>query len=354
MWIFLRCKALGVIMSMVFVLVMGIPSWATLECGDIIGPNEVATLQHDLSCSGSGPPALTLEAGSILNLGGHTVDCVSQQRHGIIINGHGVILQDGVVMRCSRGVRILGTGGHIINKVKVMEMNNFAFEIRSDNNLLTHNTSRNNSFSGFAILSNENEIRSNKSERNDDGFLIGGGVRDRNILRNNFAKNNRGNGFLIEDFENIPNSDTFLEMNQAISNDKNGFLIQGLRHKLNHNFAKGNGTEADHGGFVIEGSHFEVFSNTAIRNVGSGFLIKPPFFGPDVITGTQALGNRATRNGQYGILVQEGALDGALLGNVSLRNAIQDLTDENEHCDNNTWQGNRFRTSDPPQGGCIQ
>jgi len=114
-----RIVSLGFIISvLLFVLLFAAPSWAELDCGDKIGPHAVAYLTKKLECSGSNGPALTLEGpNAILNLGGHTVDCIDQQRNGIEVIGSGAILKYGTVTNCDNGVVVGGTGGHIITKV---------------------------------------------------------------------------------------------------------------------------------------------------------------------------------------------------------------------------------------------
>jgi hypothetical protein len=43
--------------------------------------------------------------------------------------------------------------------------------------------------------------------------------------------------------------------------------------------------------------------------------------------------------------MEEGAVDGTVLGNVALDNSSFDLRDFNVDCDNNMWKANWFKTS---------
>ena len=312
---------IGLMSVVIFTWAVGLmvpsPSWAEIQCGETIGPNEVAILAQDLTCPGNNP-ALILEAGSSLNLGGHTVDCNNVNNDGIVVQGSNAILQHGTIMNCSRGVVLNGNGGHTVTKV----------------------TAKNNQIQGFIIQSDGNVLSFNKSTGNiRNGYRIFGG--SRNFLANNLAKNNTRFGFLIDP----PGHDNSFTKNWAISNNTDGgFRISGNRNKLGDNLAKNNGDGGADDGFEINGNNNEIFSNKAIGNFGSGFRLGP-FPRNIVITGNQLQTNRAEKNKEYGIRVMEGAINGRILANNSERNSLDDLGDDNGNCDNNQWQGNLFRTS---------
>ena len=179
---------------LLFIVVLASPSWAELTCGAVIGPSEVVTLTEDLVCPpGTGPPALTVESSSILNLGGHTVNCGNRFRVGIQMNGGGSIAQDGTVTNCSGGVIVLGDGGHAVTKITA-----------------TGNVS------GFRVGSDGNEIRSNTAKENVTGFFVPGG--NRNTFKANLARDNSTFGFFMSS-GNPGNENTFTK-NRAICHGK--------------------------------------------------------------------------------------------------------------------------------------
>lgn len=312
----------GIILSCVgfFSLVgMVVPSGGELYCGDTIGPDEVATLTHDLTCPGVGEAALSIESGSLLNMNGFTVDCVERGRDGIQVKGSAAILQNGTVTNCRLGVEVTGDGRHIVTKV----------------------TARGNRFWGFAILSNDNKLSYNTSADTTEGLgfqllFLG----NRNTLKGNLARENNGDGF----FAHSKNDNSFIK-NRAISNIGKGFSISGNRNDFRKNLAKDNGNGSFDAGFNLEGNNVKVLWNKSVRNSGAGFLIQ---FGSSRVT---VLGNIAKKNKEQGIRVSQGAIDNTLKGNVAVRNKGNDLSDGNPHCDNNKWKWNWFKTGNK---NCIQ
>ena len=137
---FLRSRLGFILNVLLFLLVLATPSWAELKCGDTIGPGAVATLTKDLECLGP-EPGLTLEGGSILNLGGHRIFCDGRDINGVEIRGGGSILQNGLILECLSGVVVGGSGGHIVTKVTAAENNFFGFRVieGSHGNVLTYN-----------------------------------------------------------------------------------------------------------------------------------------------------------------------------------------------------------------------
>ena len=104
-----RLVSCGFIMSLLILLLFATPSWATLQCGDHIGPNASAFLFHDLNCSGSNP-ALTVEGPATLLMLGHTLDCQDNGAVGIRVIGEAAIVLQGTVTGCRLGVAVSGQG----------------------------------------------------------------------------------------------------------------------------------------------------------------------------------------------------------------------------------------------------
>ena len=292
-------------------------SWATLQCGDHIGPNASAFLFHDLNCSGS-DPALTVEGPATLLMLGHTVDCQDTGAVGIQVIGQAAIVQGGTVTGCLRGVQVGGQGSHLIKEMTATQNSRgFALVGGSHGNTLTANTSRDNA-GGFDTLSggqsDDNEVSWNTSKNDGNGYGILGA---RNTIKSNTAKNYNFGGFFIA------GPDAMVTQNKALG---------------------GGGGNI---GFDVRGDRMTVIQNLTKANTDSGFFLGTGF------SEVTVLQNTAKNNNQAGIVLQAGATDSTLLGNVALDNGT-DLIDANTDCDNNTWIGNRFRTSNPPQPSCIQ
>ena len=295
-----------------FLLGTAAPTTATLACGDTIGPNEVAFLTHDLSCTGISP-ALTLMGGSILNLGGYTVNCENTVNSvGVLMSESGSILQHGTVTQCKEGVVVTGGGGHIVGKV----------------------IAKNNQIRGFFINSDDNELSYTTAIGNmDRGYEVSGG--NGNTLKENLAKENQFSGF----FQTSGNDNTYIKNRAVAQTGDRGFALFGSGLTVNENYATKNTF-----GFELGGNDMTVLSNHAIDNSSVGFLFRPG-------TGYTVLGNTAKKNFNGGIILAPGAINSTLLGNVARRNTVIDLVDQNADCDNNQWVGNRFRTADPAD--CI-
>ncbi|UCE64420.1 MAG: right-handed parallel beta-helix repeat-containing protein [Nitrospirota bacterium] len=316
-----RFLSLGFILSVTFfLLLIATPSWAGVECGDEIGPYEVAVLTEDLTCDSHDPALTVVGPKAVLKMGGHTVTCQGINV-GILLDGSGAklsggLLKYGTVTNCDIGVDVGGTGGHLITKVKANEVTvGFLLRDGSDGNTFTKNTVTNHVRGGFVTdlgTSNDNEFSYNRSMNGfpGAGYEVRGG--DRNVFKYNLAKNNGNRGGFI-----VSGNDNVLTKNQAIDNG-GGIRIDGERNTVSGNVAKGN----DMNGFSLLGS------------------------------GNKVIGNWAKNNTRGIVLSAENT---KVIGNIALGNTEFDLVDENENCDNNTWKFNWFKTSqtNPPDAGCI-
>ena len=163
--------------------------------------------------------------------------------------------------------------------------------------------------------------------------------------------------------------DPFANANGGSNNHINGVAVRDA--------IAGGGTSFDGDGIVINNGSNNRANNNEITNVGGAFLSAGMRLwnggGNDVIgntinglqaggigaaglllqgaDATKAHGNFAfSRPDGVGIWAQLGALDNFLTGNRALGNGT-DLQDDNANCDNNTWRGNTFGSSN---AACIQ
>ena len=320
----------GFLVSVGFMLLAATPSWAEVECGATIMPGEVAVLTKDLTCNNStGSTALTLIGPkAVLLMKGHTVRCANI-RFGIRLQGSGAVLVGGVfkhgtVTGCVRnGVEVTENGGHHITKVTATKNVSNGFLIRSSNNKITYTRSMGNNLRGY---------------------LVSGGVSS-NTFKGNLAKDNFFGGFQLFGNAHV------LTKNQALSNKVgDGFEINGKGHTLKGNVANDNGNRAIDNGFQINDDNNHLVGNRASGNWGSGFDISTS------ATGHLLKGNIAKKNQEHGIRLLNGATNNTLVGNIAVDNTLPDLRDDNEHCDENTWKFNWFKTSqtNPPDAKCIR
>ena len=116
---------------------------------------------------------------------------------------------------------------------------------------------------------------------------------------------------------------------------------------------------------VIRGNQVNrngLYRTTARRGNGIGLQSLPGVNGP---TGNTIENNSVTGNGDNGIVLRGprggalGAVNNIVRNNQAYNNAVlpllgpafgpaYDLNDNNPNCDNNVWQGNRYRTAEPP------
>ena len=298
-------------LTMVFLILFTTSaSWAEVSCGEVVGPKQFVTLTNDLDCFLPGA-AIILDSNSILDLGGHTVDCHGGA-FGVQMTGGGSRLKNGTITRCETGVSMEGGGGNIVSNV----------------------TAKYNG-EGFHILTNNNELRNNKGFRNSsNGFFVENG--NNNYLKDNIAKENELHGFLSQGHGNS------LTGNRAIANrTEDGFFIDGNRNLVVKNLSK---DQMFGIGFGLFGTGHQVISNRSMGNGAGGFLLAG---------GAQYIlqNNTAKDNQDEGILVRSGVIRSTMAGNWAKNNEVLDLVDENPNCADNIWLGNNF---DDGNQDCIQ
>ena len=293
-----RFLSFSLINSFICILLLATPSWARVNCGETVEPNQFRILLKDLTCPNDNP-ALRVIGPATLDLRGHTVDCAELTTHvGIAVEGEKATIKNGTVTGCSTGVTIGGTGRHRIVGITTIKNRDDGFENLedSDSNTYLSNIAQDNNdpadpggaHDGFEIRpSNNHRLYLNISQNNGEGFDVGG---SRHLLSGNIAKGNLTG---------------------------EGFFLGGENHKATHNIASHNGQD----GFHVNGG-----GNTLRRNMAIG-------------------------NEESGILVDGGAENNILKKNVAQGNGKQnggfDLEDKNPNCDNNQWRWNVFGTANP-------
>jgi parallel beta-helix repeat protein len=283
---------------------------AVVSCGDVI--TEDTTLEADVGpCPGNG---IVIGADNItLDLGGHTIlGTGSFNSSGIdVAVRSGVRVRNGTVTGFQIGVRLVqGLGGHTVERLSVVGNLCTGIGISGTRSILVRgNDVSDNGCVGVGISGTTNStVEANRISDNAShgvSFTIGG-LSSRatagNVIRSNVIRGNGGDGVSVG---------TLAGSNSIIGN-----VIAGNAQN---------------------GVHIVVFSFDQCC--------------------TLVQGNRITGNGANGVLIDQNlpaALPADLrirvLSNVATGNAIFDLADLNENCDNNTWAGNTYGTRNQP---CI-
>lgn len=180
--------------------------------------------------------------GGKLNLNGFTVDCNNDDdvtdTDGILLTGRKARVHSGTVTDCIDGVVLNGTGNHQVNNI-TSEINSLAgFRITSDDNNLVDNTGSQNTQDGFAISGNDNHLTANLANNNGfEGFDVFGG--DRNVLTGNTSRDNT-----IRGLDCLGGAtDTVLAGNQFLDNGSEQVLLRADcdRTRMTTNTVDGNG-----------------------------------------------------------------------------------------------------------------
>ena len=311
---------------------------ADIQCGDTIGAGERVKLTQDIGpCSGG--PAITVVGPAVLDLNGHTV-AGDGDIDGIVIEGEKARVMNGTVIGCYNAVVVMGQGRHQIKRINAEDNIDQAFVVYSDNNQFLWNKADMNGDDGFYVEGNGNRFILNKIYDNDDeGLEIEG--------NDNRVVANRARGNSSDSYE-IGGDTNRLVFNKAISGGREGFEIEGIGNVVKHNRATDNGGT----GFRLEGSQTHLQSNRAIDNADCGILVDDDAFDNTIKK------NRVKGSGESGIQVEKDAY-----GNVITRNSVKgnglnnelaksvedaeffDMQDEDNGAEANTWDRNRFETS---------
>ena len=332
--------------GLLFLVSPGSSVYAEVICGTTI--SEEVTLKKDLACDT--PTALIVEGpGGQLNLGGHTVSCISAENtNGILLVGEKAKLTNGTVTHCQLGVVAADKGQHRIVEITSRDHSSAGFTtggigmfVGSNGNFFISNYAE-KSTDGFMINGNENFVFDNSSVESERGFVV-------NQKRNKFTLNvatNNDVGFSIQ----LGAEENHFIKNLAEENAFAGFEIEGNRNKLVKNRATGNGRNMIDVGFrIIDANDNFLAWNHSEKNTGFGFEIIGFFIQSER---NVLRGNLAHNNDNVGISLQLLAENNTVIENTAKENGTFDLQDANPDCDDNKWIQNIFNTADPVE--CIQ
>jgi parallel beta-helix repeat protein len=168
-----------------------------ITCGAVLGPGGTFTLDSDV-----GPcpdPVIITVHSATLNLNGFTVSgtavLLTGQHCVELIGTRATLRGPGTVQTCERGVVVRGDGQHTVQDVIAEFHTNNGFFLGSNDNRLTHNTSRSNTFVGISVGSQRNRLTENTAASNGVlGFQIAG---DDNAIQDNLAANNATTGIEV-------------------------------------------------------------------------------------------------------------------------------------------------------------
>jgi parallel beta-helix repeat protein len=316
----------------------GVFGWSeparAISCGKTVGPSEeLQVLNENLECGRS--PALVIEGPVAVNLRGHTIACALTEDDeaadgvmtgiGIDVRGSLAYIRNGRINNCVTGVLVEGDGSHLLEHLTVTAARGVGgdsprgFRVQSDYNVFLHNVVKRYPGEGFRLEeANSNVLKYNKVFKNGDhGYRVSDG--QNNLFLWNKAIDNAGEGFRSQDDNN-----RFVR-NTANRNGDDGFRIRAAENLVIGNTAKGNG--------LVPCDQEDANAGIAITNNGSMNRI---------------IGNKLSHNCVgIGIEAAEGdtALANRVVGNLSRRNALVDMADGNEDCDDDIWFRNIFRTS---------
>ncbi len=327
-------------------LFQGGPLHAEVTCGTII--HEELTLTKNVTCET--PTAFIVKGpGGQLNLGGHTVSCLSEKsKIGIMLVGEKATVTNGTVTNCQFGVVAADQGQHRVISITSRDHSGAAFTTGGvgtaagshSNRFISNHAER--AMTGFIINGNGNFLLDNSSVESVRGFVVS---QKRNQFTLNVAAQNDV-GFSLQ----WGAEDNHFIKNVAEKNAFVGFEIGGNRNRLVKNRATGNGRNMIDVGFrIIDASENFLGWNVSESNTGMGFELLGLFSRSEQ---NVLRGNVAKNNEHEGIAIQLLAVGNRVLENTGKDNGTFDLQDANPDCDDNKWIQNTFITADPSE--CIQ
>ena len=285
---------------------------AKIECGDLVRGD--AMLERDLHCRTN--PALTVRGH--LDLNGFTVRCVGKpelEQEGVLLVGDGASLHNGMVEGCFRAVVLDGRGGHFVSGVEAHAINQ-AFRVNSDGNRIIDN---------------------HASTENSDAFRVDG---SENLLSDNMVQSAGGDGVDVRGDGNT------LDSNRVTDVGDEGIDIAAPDNEVVSNLV----IQAGDDGIQVRTGGNQIRNNLVLQSVARGILVGGT--GSEPGDPNQLIGNTVADSEQEGIVIAEGFLEQVILSNTALLNALFDLQDQNEDCDDNLWLANTFGTADPES--CIR
>jgi len=214
------------------------PTGAVDVCGTSVGPGGKVVLDMDQSCNSD--PAITVVGPVSLDLNGFKVTCTSSSQDGILVEGTGAKLLDGVVTACDVAVSLSGSK-HTVERVVAQASDGSGFVNYAPKSRFTNNTSVGNDGEGFSNRNAASKCRFSNNTASGNGlggFVNGFTARGNNF--NTFSKNtatgNQGDGF-----RNLSNGNKF-SGNASMANGGSGFRnwVQASGNTFKGNVALGN------------------------------------------------------------------------------------------------------------------
>ncbi|GMU10573.1 right-handed parallel beta-helix repeat-containing protein [Corallococcus caeni] len=167
------------------------PVECDVQCGDVI--TQHTKLTHDLSCSGTDGPALTIEGdGIVLDLGGHTVrdSGLSQPGgYGIVVSGDSMV-RNGTIRGFAISIFTEGASYLRLHELKFEDNGVAVYDFTSTYFLVTHSRFIGSNyvfFNDFEQSYGLFDVRSSQFENNGNVFLLQGHIAD--ILDSTFTSN---------------------------------------------------------------------------------------------------------------------------------------------------------------------
>jgi parallel beta-helix repeat protein len=200
-----------------------------VACGDVLGPGGTYVLEADLVCD-TVPGvdiALTVIDGARLDLGDHTV---SGQMTGVLLAGHGAVLERGIVVgHGTEDVLVAGVGGHTVRDVKTLGGGE----------------------DGIVMVSDHNRVMGSQGLGFRFGLVVQG---SHNLLDRNTGGGQAG--FFVDGDENI------LRQNVSGTSLHNGMIVEGDGNRLT-----GNSVHQCEEGIIVSGQQNVIVGNTALENI---------------------------------------------------------------------------------------
>ena len=246
----------------VFLLVTASPlaSSAQIDCGDTIPARTKVVLTGDVGpCTGA--PSLRLEAGASLDLAGFTFFCEAPGT-GIVLDGKGARLQNGVISDCFRNVILVGEGNHQVANI-VTTGGRVGFLVESSKNRISNGTSIDPVDTGFGFLGgfdvtgDQNRLTDTLSSGSPEiGYRVNG---NRNQLTNAVAINSTESGLVVSGTGNkitgggstssgingleLTGEASTIKQFRAANNAQNGIRISSENSKVQQCTALANGLD---------------------------------------------------------------------------------------------------------------
>jgi parallel beta-helix repeat protein len=298
-------------LAVVFCLLSAHGASAQVSCGDTI---TVGTLLVATDPVTSGPcgtsPALTVTGPATLDLNGFTVSCATAATDGIVIDGQGAKVKNGLVEGCDTGFLLTGSGLHSLNKLMARSNANGFRGVSSTNKLSDCIADSNTTVAfTFSDASNGNNLLRNTAINNaGEGFNFQGSSSNHKITEC-VASGNGGIGFHM-----FGGSGQKFSKSAAIENDDHGFLVLSSNTTFTKNVAARNVGS----GFIFQGADVKFVKNTATGNDASGVFLG----NTGGTTGAKVLKNTLTSNGTSGIGLGTSTQDSLIASNLSMGNAL--------------------------------